>query len=74
VHRGAPASGPFTSVVVRLDDGAYAKANLVGVEADADAVDTSRPVHLVTFPAGTDEDGTEAVAYGFAYEPAGQGG
>jgi hypothetical protein len=26
------------------------------------------PVRMVTFLAGTDDDGTEAVAFGFAYD------
>ncbi len=69
VHRGAPAHiGPFVSVLVRLDDGTYVKANLVGVPPEADAVDFEVPVRIVTFPAGIDDDGTEAVAFGFAYD------
>jgi uncharacterized OB-fold protein len=69
VHRGAPkATGPFVSVVVRLDDGTYVKANLLDVPADPTAVDLTAPVRLRTFPAGTDDDGTEAVAFGFAYD------
>lgn len=69
VHRGAPkATGPFVSVVVRLDDGVYVKANLLGVAPEPQAVDFGVPVRLQTFVAGTDETGTEAVAYGFAYE------
>ena len=69
VHRGAPKHiGPFVSVLVRLDDGTYVKANLVGVPPDADAVDFAVPVRVVTFPAGTDDNGTEAVAFGFAYD------
>jgi len=69
VHRGAPKRvGPFVSVLVRLDDGAYVKANLVGVPPEASAVDCDVPVRVVTYPAGTDEDGTEAVAFGFAYD------
>jgi uncharacterized OB-fold protein len=69
VHRGAPKHiGPFVSVLVRLDDGTYVKANLVGVPTEADAVDFEVPVRVVTFPAGTDDDGTEAVAFGFAYD------
>jgi uncharacterized OB-fold protein len=69
VHRGAPrATGPFISAVVRLDDGVYVKANLLGVPPDPASVDLSAPVHLRTFVAGTDDDGTEAVAFGFAYE------
>jgi uncharacterized OB-fold protein len=69
VHRGAPTStGPFVSVVVRLDDGTYVKANLLDVPPDPAAVDVTAPVRLRTFPAGTDEDGTEAIAFGFAYD------
>lgn len=69
VHRGAPKHiGPFVSVLVRLDDGTFVKANLVGVAPDADAVDFDVPVRLVTYPAGTDDDGVEAVAFGFAYD------
>ena len=67
VHRGAPKHiGPFVSVLVRLDDGTYVKANLVNVAPDAAAVDVAAPVRVVTYAAGTDEDGTEAVAFGFA--------
>lgn len=69
VHRGAPKHiGPFVSVLVRLDDGTFVKANLVGVAPDPDAIDFAVPVRMVTYAAGTDDDGTEAVAYGFAYD------
>lgn len=69
VHRGAPKHiGPFVSVLVRLDDDTFVKANLVGVPPDADAVDFAVPVRLVTYPVGTDDDGTEAIAFGFAYD------
>jgi uncharacterized OB-fold protein len=69
VHRGAPkATGPFVSVLVRLDDGAYVKANLRGVAPDPAAVDFDRPVRLETFVAKVADGGDEAVAYGFAYE------
>jgi uncharacterized OB-fold protein len=69
VHRGAPkATGPFVSALVRLDDGVYVKANLLGVPPDASAVDFALPVRLQTFVAGADDEGNEAVAFGFAYE------
>jgi uncharacterized OB-fold protein len=69
VHRGAPKkSGPFVSVLVRLDDGAYVKANLLDVLPEPDAVDGARPVRLRTFSAGTDDDGTEAIGFGFSYD------
>jgi hypothetical protein len=56
------------SVVVHLDDGVYVKANLLDVDPDPASVEYATPVRLQTFVAGTDETGTEAVAYGFAYE------
>ena len=68
VHRGAPkATGPFVSALVRLDDGVYVKANLLGVAPEAAAVDFDRPVQLETFVAGTDAEGNEAIAFGYAY-------
>lgn len=69
VHRGAPKHiGPFVSVLVQLDDGSFVKANLVGVPPEADALDFAVPVRLVTYTAGTDDGGTEAIAFGFAYD------
>jgi uncharacterized OB-fold protein len=72
VHRGAPKkTGPFVSALVRLDDGAYVKANLLGIPPDPAAVDCDTPVVLSTFAAGTDDDGTAAIAFGFAYDRGG---
>jgi uncharacterized OB-fold protein len=69
LHRGAPRHiGPFVSVLVHLDDGAFVKANLVDVPPEPTAVDLDVPVRMVTYPAGTDDDGTEAIAFGYAYE------
>ncbi|OZD59751.1 hypothetical protein CH263_22380 [Rhodococcus sp. 06-1059B-a] len=63
VQRGAR-SGPFMSVVVKLDGGGVVKANLVGV-ANPDHVHPEMKVRLTTFDVGTDDDGTVAVAFGF---------
>jgi len=69
VHRAAPGvPTPYVSVVVDLDGGGVVKANLVNVDPDPDRVRVGMPVRLTTYVAGTDEEGTEAVA--FAYEPA----
>ncbi|MGQ0464164.1 MAG: Zn-ribbon domain-containing OB-fold protein [Sporichthyaceae bacterium] len=69
VHRAAPGlAAPYTSVVVDLDGGGSVKANLLGV-TDPAAVTAQLKVRLVTFVAGTDDDGVEAVAFGF--EPIG---
>ncbi len=69
VHRAAPGvPTPYVSVVVDLDGGGAVKANLVNVEPDPAKVRFGMPVRLTTYVAGTDDNGTEAIA--FAYEPA----
>ena len=69
VYRAAPGvPTPYVSVVVDLDGGGVVKANLLNVEPDPAAVSTGMRVRMTTYPVGTDDDGTEAIA--FAYEPA----
>lgn len=69
VHRAAPGlEAPYTSAVVELSGGGFVKANLVGV-TDPDAITPGLEVRLVTFPAGQDDEGRTAVAFG--YEPVG---
>lgn len=66
VHRAAPGvPTPFVSAVVDLDGGGTVKANVVDVPPDPDYVRLGLPVRLTTFVAGADDDGTEAVAFGF---------
>jgi uncharacterized OB-fold protein len=59
---------PYVSSVVELDGGGQVKANVINVEADPSKVALGMKVRLTTFPAGTDDEGTEAIAFGF--EPA----
>lgn len=67
VHRAAPnVPTPYVSSVVHLNGGGSVKANLVDVEADPEQVKLGMKVRLKTFVAGSDDDGTEAVAFGFA--------
>jgi uncharacterized OB-fold protein len=69
VHRaakGVPA--PYTSAIVELDEGGVIKANLVGVDPDPDLINLGGRVRLTTFVAGTDDDGTDAIAFGFTQE------
>jgi len=67
VQRAAPGvKVPFVSAVVELDDGASVQANIVDTEPDPDHVALGMPVKLTTYVAGTDDNGTEAVAFGFA--------
>jgi uncharacterized OB-fold protein len=69
VHQAAPGVPvPYVSSVVDLDGGGNVKANVVNVEPDPSKVTLGMKVRLTTFTAGTDDDGTEAVAFGF--EPA----
>src|SRR5438128_519694 len=62
---GVPA--PYVSVLVDLDGGGAVKANLQNVPPDPEHVKLGMPVRMTTFVAGTDDDGTEAIA--FAFEP-----
>ena len=67
VQRAAPGvKVPFVSAVVELDDGASVQANIVDTEPDPDHVALGMPVKLTTFVVGTDDNGIEAVAFGFA--------
>jgi len=66
VHRAAPGvPTPYVSSVIDLDGGGVVKANLVDVAADPEVVHLGMSVELTTFVAGTDDDGNEAVAFGF---------
>lgn len=66
VHRAAPGvPTPYVCAIVDLDDGGHVKANIVNCEPSPDAVALGMRVRLTTFVAGVDDDGTEAVAFGF---------
>ena len=70
VHRAAPGVAvPFVSAIVEAADGTTVRANLREVTPDPEAVELGMPVRLVTYPVGTDSEGTECIAFGFA--PAG---
>jgi uncharacterized OB-fold protein len=67
VQRAAPGvKVPFVSAVIGLDDGASVQANIVDTEPDPDHVSLGMAVKLTTYVAGTDDNGTEVVAFGFA--------
>jgi uncharacterized OB-fold protein len=71
VHRAAPGvPTPYVSATVDLDGGGVVKSNLVDTDPDPGRIDLGMRVHLTTFVAGTDDDGTEAIAFGFAPEDA----
>ncbi len=58
---------PFVAGVIDCD-GTSVRANVINVEPDADHVSLGMRVRLTTFVLGTDDDGTEAIGFGF--EPA----
>jgi uncharacterized OB-fold protein len=61
---------PFVAGVVDCD-GVSVRANIVNVDPSAEAVRLGMPLHLTTFPIGTDDNGVTAVGFGF--EPAANG-
>ena len=69
VNRGIPGIPvPYVSALVDLDGGGTVKANLSNIPPDPEHVKLGMAVKMTTFTAGTDDDGTEAIA--FAFEPA----
>ena len=58
---------PFVSAVVDCG-GTSVRANIVNVEPSPEHVKLGMPVKLTTFPIGKDDDGGEAINFGF--EPA----
>ena len=69
VHRAAPGvPTPYVSAIVDLSGGGVVKANVLNVEPSPDHVRFGMDVRLTTTVAGVDDQGTEAVQFG--YEPA----
>jgi len=57
---------PFVSSVVDCD-GTSVRANLINVDPTPEKVSTGMRVRLTTYSLGTDDDGVDAI--GFGYEP-----
>lgn len=55
---------PYVSAIVDCG-GTSVRCTLVGVEPDPEHVTLGMKVKLVTYPMGTDAEGTEAIAFGF---------
>ena len=69
IHRAAKGVPvPYVSAIVDLDGGGTVKANVVNTEPDPDHVTLGMRVRLTTYPTGTDDDGTECIAFGFEPE------
>ena len=68
VHRAAPGIPvPFVSAIVKAEDGTWVRSNVVNCEPSPEAVELGMTVRLTTYSIGADDDGTEAIAFG--YEP-----
>ncbi len=55
---------PFVAGVVDCD-GTSVRTNVINVPPDADHVRTGMKVRLATYVLGTDDDGSEAIGFGF---------
>jgi len=58
---------PFVAAVIDCD-GTSVRGNIINTQPDDEHVKLGMPVKLVTYSVGIDDNGTEAV--GFGYEPA----
>ena len=69
VHRAAPGiPAPYVSAIVETSDGTTVRSNVVNCEPDPEVVQLGMDLKLTTYPIGCDDDGTEAIAFG--YQPA----
>jgi uncharacterized OB-fold protein len=55
---------PFVAGIVDCD-GTSVRGNVINTEPDPEHVRLGMKVRLATYPVGTDDDGTEAIGFGF---------
>tara|TARA_B110000438_G_scaffold234568_1_gene231021 strand:- start:1606 stop:2028 length:423 start_codon:yes stop_codon:yes gene_type:complete len=66
VYRAAPGIPvPYVSAIVLTDDGTSVRANVVGLE-DPMKAELGMRLRFTTFNCGTDDNGTDCVAFGYA--------
>jgi len=66
VHRAAPGiSVPYVSAIVETRDGTSVRANVVGLD-DPMTAELGMSLVFTTYGCGTDDNGTECVAFGYA--------
>ncbi len=69
VHRAAPGiPAPYVSAIVETEDGTSVRSNVVNCDPSPEVVQLNMKLELTTYPIGTDDDGIEAIAFG--YQPA----
>ena len=65
VHRAAPGIPvPYVSAIVQTDDGTSVRANVVGLD-DPMKAELGMSLGFTTYECGTDDNGTECVAFGY---------
>ena len=65
VHRAAPGIPvPYVSAIVQTDDGTSVRANVVGLD-DPLKAELGMRLRFTTYGCGTDDNGTECVAFGY---------
>ncbi len=66
VHNAAPGIPvPYVSAILETTDGTSVRSNVVGLD-DPMKAELGMQVELTTYVCGTDDDGTECVAFGYA--------
>jgi uncharacterized OB-fold protein len=55
---------PFVAAIVDCD-GTSVRGNIINTEPDPEHVQLGMKVRLATYPIGTDDNGTEAIGFGF---------
>ena len=55
---------PFVAAVIDCD-GTTVRGNIINTDADPDHVHLGMKVKLTTYPIGTDDNGVEAIGFGF---------
>ena len=69
VHRAAPGiPAPYVSAIVQIDDGTTVRSNVVNCDPTPEDITLGMRLKLTTYSIGKDDEGTEAIAFG--YEPA----
>ena len=56
---------PYVSAIVLTDDGTSVRANVVGLD-DPMKAELGMRLRFTTFTCGTDDNGTDCVAFGYA--------
>ncbi|MEL7156514.1 MAG: OB-fold domain-containing protein [Actinomycetota bacterium] len=67
-HAAPGVKTPFVAGVIETSDGTSVRGNVINTDPDPDHVSLGMSVRLATYSMGTDDNGTEAI--GFGYEPA----